>query len=155
MRETEGVRLYVPTTLPALADSDGLHPVTAHAVTPGLATALPDEDEEGLELAALLAAADDSVALLSGDPHARRWRVVAVAEVPGRVPTPLPGGVPSAVVPPGRVTWADVVSLHVDEEIAEEDVAAAAAGDPEALERAAGRDLLWFDVTELDVLRDL
>lgn len=155
MRETEPVRLYVPTTLPALAATDGLHAGTAHAVTPALAAALSGEDTEGLELAALLAAADDSVALLARDPGARRYRVVAVAEVPGRVPTPVPGAAPSAVVPPARIPWSEVVSLHVDEDVAVDDVTAAAAGDDAALERAAERDLLWFDVTELDVLRDM
>ena len=49
--------------------------------------------------------------------------------------------------------WYDVVAILVDEPEAEQDVRAAAGGDEEALERAAERDLLWFDVVELADLR--
>jgi hypothetical protein len=150
------VRVYVPTTLPALADPDGLRPATAHAVTPELAAALPGEDEEGLEFAALLAAADESVGLLAADPTAPRRRVVAAADVPGpsrRPRAPDPDRLPSAVEPPSLVPWSWVVSLHVDGEDAAQDVAGAAEGDTAALDRAADRALLWYDVGELDVLR--
>jgi hypothetical protein len=40
----------------------------------------------------------------------------------------------------------------VDEAAAEEDVVAALAGDDEAVERLAERDLLWYDASELDRL---
>lgn len=154
-RETGPVRLYLPTTLSALADPSGLHPPAAHAVTPGLRAAFPDEDAEGLEFAAMLAAADASVLMLADHPAAPPRRVVVVAEVPGPPARPRPGGLPSAVEPPAVVPWSAVVSLHVDEPDAETDVAAAAAGDEEAGDRAAERDLLWYDVSELDEVRRL
>lgn len=155
LRETAVVRLYVPTTLPALADPACLHPLTAHAVTAPLAAALPEEDVEGLEFAAMLAAADESVELVGADPAAPRRRVVVVAEVPGPEPRARHGALPSAVEPPSDIPWSRVVSLHVDDVDAAADVAAAADGDEAALDRAAERDLLWYDVSELDLLRGL
>jgi hypothetical protein len=149
------VRLYVPTTLRALADPDGLAAPSAHAVTARLAAALPEEDVEGLEFAALLVAADESVELLARDPEAPRRRVVAVADVPGPTSRARPGGLPSAVEPPRLIPWTRVVSLHVDDEGAVEDVGLAAGGAQDALDRAAERDLLWYDVSELDLLRAL
>lgn len=149
------MRLYLPATLPEFVDPLGLRPPAAHAVTPGLRAALPDEDAEGLEFVAMLAAADASVLMLADHPEAPRRRVVVVAEVPGPPARPLPGGLPSAVEPPAVVPWSAVVSLHVDEEGAIADVAAAAAGDEEAGDRAAERDLLWYDVSELDEVRRL
>ncbi|MDD9205096.1 hypothetical protein PU560_01285, partial [Georgenia sp. 10Sc9-8] len=71
-------------------------------------------------------------------------------EVPDR---PGPDQLPSAVRVTTTVPWPDVVSLHVDEADAAEDVAAASGGDAAALERAADRDLLWYDVVELADLR--
>ena len=149
------MRIYLPMTVADLADPDGVRPSAAHAVTRELAAALPGEDEEGLEFAALLAAADASVGLLSADPSVPSRRVVVVADVSGVPSAARAGGLPSEVEPPAAVPWDQVVSLHVDDGDAESDVAAAAAGDEEALERAAERDLLWFDVSELDDLRRL
>jgi hypothetical protein len=153
--ETGHVRLYLPATLVDLAPADGLRPTAAHAVTPQLAAALPGEDDEALEFSALLAAADGSVELLAASPTAPRRRVVVVAEVPGAARDGVPGGPPSEVVPPVLVRWSEVVSLHVDEAAAEADVAPAASGDGDALERVAERDLLWYDASELDVVRRL
>jgi hypothetical protein len=59
------------------------------------------------------------------------------------------------VAAPSSVPWSRVSSIHVDETDAEADVAAAARGDADAVDRAAERDLLWFDVSELDGLRSL
>lgn len=148
------MRLYVPATLAQIHHPAGLRPTAAHAVTPALAAALPAEDREGLELAALLAAADEAVALLALDLEAPRRRVVVAAEV-ADVRTPVHGAeaLPSAVTPPETLGWDHVVSLHVDEPEAEPDVTAAAEGDSAALDRAAERDLLWYDVTELEYLR--
>lgn len=145
------MRLYVPTTLPDLADAGGLRVPSAHAVTDALAAALPEEDLEGLELAALLAAADASVEEIARTSASPR-RVVAVAEIPGRARPIDPDASPTRVAAPPTIPWSAVVSLHVDEGEAEADVAAAAAGDDEALDRAAERDLLWYDVTERETL---
>ena len=153
------VRIFLPASLADLADPDGLSPRAAHAVTDDLARALPGEDAEGLAFVALLAAADDCVALRAergaGDGSLPR-RVVVAAELRSRASrSTRPEALPSEVEQPERVPWASVVSLHVDDEQAEPDVAAAIAGDADALERAAERDLLWFDISELDALRAL
>lgn len=150
------MRLYLPASATDLRQKDGLAPRWAHAVTAALHAELPDEDEEGLEMAAMLAAADESVRLIAADGSVPR-RVVVVADVPdGSVEVPEVLGeeqLPSAVEAVSPVPWDLVVSLHVDEQAATTDVRAAAAGDDDALDRAAERDLLWYDVVELDDLR--
>lgn len=149
------MRLYLPATLLDLEKEDGLTPPAAHCVTPDLAAALPEEDDEGLEFAAMLAAADASVSLLARAPTTPRRRVVVVAEVANAEPERVADSLPSEVVPPPRVPWSEVVSVHVDDAAAEPDVAAAASGDDDAGERTADRDLLWYDVSELDAVRRL
>jgi hypothetical protein len=77
-------RVYVPATLAALArfteeGGIGPTPVHAHAVTEWLRVAWPEADEEEWEYAALMAAADASVALLTEADRPRR--LVVVAEV--------------------------------------------------------------------------
>lgn len=144
------MRVYLPATVAQLADPEGLGARVVHAVTPALRTALPDEDDEGLEYAAQLLAADDSLDLLADDDVPRR--VVVAADVPDDAVAPLPDDAavaPSAVRLATPVAWADVACAHVDEEAAEGDVTAARSGDEEAVERLAERDLLWFDVSEL------
>ena len=71
------VRVYVPTTLTALAGfvgdgGIGPAPVRARAVTAWLREAWPEGDEEEWEYAALMAAADDSAALLTDEDPPRR-----------------------------------------------------------------------------------
>lgn len=147
------MRVYVPATIAQLADPEGLAPRVAHAVTPALRAALPDEDDEGLEYAAQLLAADDSLDLLADDDVPRR--VVVAADVPDGVVEPVPADgatAPSAVRLTAPVRRADVACAHVDEGEAADDVAAARGGDDDAVERLADRDLLWFDVSELDGL---
>ena len=78
------VRIYVPTTLTALAGyvadgGVGPTPVRARAVTAWLREAWPEADEEEWEYAALMAAADDSAALLTDEDPPRR--VVVAADV--------------------------------------------------------------------------
>ncbi|RPF25838.1 DUF6912 family protein [Georgenia muralis] len=157
------MRLYLPATSADLRS--GLTPRWAHAVTTALRAELPEEDDEGLEMVATLAAADESVTLLaSGTPlaggHVAPRRVVIVADLPDSavlVPEVLgEEQLPTAVEVVEPVDWSAVVAILVDEPEAEQDVRAAAGGDEEALERAAERDLLWFDVVELaDLRRDL
>ena len=77
-------RVYVPATLSDLArfveeGGIGPTPVHAHAVTAWLRAAWPEADQEEWEYAALMAAADVSVALLTEEDRPRR--VVVVAEV--------------------------------------------------------------------------
>jgi hypothetical protein len=150
------MRLYLPATATDLLQKDGLAPRWAHGLTAALRAELPDEDDEGLEMAATLAAADESVGLIAADGSVPR-RIVVVADVPDRaVEVPEVLGeeqLPTAVEVVSPVAWDLVVSVHVDEPAAAADVRAAAAGDDDALERAADRDLLWYDVVELDDLR--
>ncbi|WP_225753687.1 hypothetical protein [Actinotalea sp. Marseille-Q4924] len=148
------MRIYLPASLPELASSSGLSARLVHAVTPALRSALPDEDEEGLEYAAQLLAADDSLDLLDALPPAARRRVVVAADVPESLVEPVEGEAhaPSVVRLVGGVGWSDVACAHVDEAAAERDVTATLAGDDDAADRLAERDLLWYDVSELATL---
>jgi len=81
------VRVYLPTTLPDLADilakgEVGPSPLQAFAVTPALREAYASGDDEELEYVAMLAAATQSLRLLHADPGAPRRRVVLAADVP-------------------------------------------------------------------------
>ncbi len=150
------MRVYLPATVADLQGEKGLGARWAHAVTAALRAAMPDEDDEGLEMTATLAAADESVERLAADGSVPR-RVVVAAEVPdGSVRAPEVLGedqLESTVEVVAPVPWSEVVAIFVDEPEAAEDVAAAAAGDGKALDRAAERDLLWYDVVELADLR--
>ncbi len=152
------MRLYLPATLDDLdPDADGavtLTPRVAHAVTPALRAALPDEDEEGLEFSAHLAAADDSLALVGESADAPPLRLVVTVDVPPeavREAGSLDAG-PSAVELVTRVGRDAIACVHVDEPALREDVRAALAGDEAAAERVADADLLWYDVAELGEL---
>lgn len=143
------MRIYVPATFAELDQRHGLAPRLVHAVTPGLRAALPDEDEEGLEYAAQLLAADDSLERLA-DVAAPRRRVVITVDVPEAVVDAVEDAhAPSVVRLTTTVGWDDVACAHVDEAAAEPDVVAALGGDDDAMERLAERDLLWYDVSEL------
>ncbi|NTW38322.1 MAG: hypothetical protein HGA44_00305 [Cellulomonadaceae bacterium] len=149
------MRIYLPSTLPELGSSKGLSPRLAHAVTAALRLALPDEDEEGLEYAAQLLAADDSLDRLDPATRAGRRRVVVAADVPEALIEAVDADeahLPSVVRVTSTIGWDDVACAHVDEVSAEVDVLAAAGGDEAALERLAERDMLWYDVTELGAL---
>lgn len=159
------MRLYLPATLDELdallRDGTPLPaPRRAHAVTPALAALLPDEDEEGVEFAAQLMAADDALVLLAARPQAPGLRLVVTVEVPDdavREAAPddaaaqdaddEPASLVSLTAPAGLD---DVVCAHVDEPAAREEVARALDGDDAALDALSERDLLWYDVTELD-----
>lgn len=146
------MRIYLPSTLAELDPRHGLAPRLVHAVTSALRAALPDEDEEGLEYAAQLLAADDSLDRLEGTDAPRR-RVVVAADVPEAVVDAVDSPhAPSVVRLTTPVSWDDVACAHVDEAGASRDVEAALAGDDEAVDRLAERDLLWYDVSELDRL---
>ena len=150
------MRIYLPATLEELDRPDGLGARPVHAVTPALRAALPDEDDEGLEYAAQLLAADDSLDLIGEAGTQRRRRLVVAADVADGLVQPVAPGedmAPSLVRLTGVVPWSDVACVHVDEPAAEADVVAALAGDGDAVERLVERDLLWYDASELDQLR--
>ncbi len=129
-------RVYVPATLAALArfteeGGIGPTPVHAHAVTAWLRAAWPEADQEEWEYAALMAAADASVALLTEEDLPRR--VVVVAEVDDLIEDPestaltVDSAIPMRVV---QAVHADTVDI-----------------DPSLPEQLG--DLGWFGVQEI------
>jgi len=168
-RQTGRVRIYLPSTLDELDATGAPVPSTSggqaaesfgprivHAVTPALRAALPDEDEDGLEYAALLAAADDALTRVAARPDAPRLRLVLALDVPDADLTAVDDDddelAPSAALLPVAVGRDDVVCAHVDEPSASAEVERAVAGDVGAAERLADRDLLWYDATELSAI---
>ena len=161
------MRVFVPGTLPllrALREDRLPAPLAAHAVTGALREWYVEGDGEELEYAASSEAAAASLRLLAVDPEAPPRRVVMAAELPDEQVRPVAGSARSAVVVGVDLTADRVVSIHVDDEEAAADVAAAArsvpaadAGEEQAqltVEDAEGHELLWYDVTELDDLLD-
>lgn len=149
------MRLYLPVTLldvDSAPASGAVEAARAHAVTPALRALFPDEDDEGLEYAAQLAAADDSLELVGAADGAPRLRVVLSADVDDAAVGSLDDEVPSAVRVRAPVPWSAVVCAHVDEPAAAGDVTAALTGDDDATERLDDRDLLWYDRTELGTI---
>lgn len=132
---SSATRVYLtltPAHLDELADSGTLPEAPATGVTPALATAYPQEDEEGLEFQAIqeAAAATDSGQRV----------LVGAADVTTAV-GPRTGSTPGAVAV-GDIPLERLVSFHVGD--------AGVVPDPE-LET----ELSWYDVTELDEVRRL
>jgi hypothetical protein len=164
------MRVYVPLTLPALAEAyksgelGAGGSVTAYAVTPGLREWYLSDDIEELEYAALSRAALASLRLLAADPEAARRRVVVAVDVPDRAASFDPGRAldPAAlgeVRVEGPLPLAKAAAVHVDADDAETDVAAAAdaleaadGGDDDAqfvVDGADDHELLWFATQEI------
>ena len=156
------MRVYLPLTLPALADvlREGAvspAPVQGFAVTPALREAYASGDEEELEYIAMLAAARESLRMLRADPGAPRRRVVLAADA--EATWIAYDDEPAAVVITSPVPLAAVASGHVDDPAAERDVAAAVvsiaaadAGDDDAgftVDGAEGHELAWYATQEL------
>jgi hypothetical protein len=163
------MRVYVPSTLPGLAQAHrtgtlGSGPLTAYAVTPGLREWYVSDDIEELEYAALSRAAAASLRLLAADPAAARRRVVVAVDVPDGAATADPdGGLDPGAVGEvrvaGPVPLAKAAAVHADSDEAEADVTAAAAalgaadmGDDDAqftVDGAEDHELLWYGVQEV------
>ncbi|WP_017593452.1 DUF6912 family protein [Nocardiopsis potens] len=148
------MRVYLPTTLPALAavlaeGRVGGEPLAAFAVTDALRATGGDDEE--LEYEAMLAAGDASLRLLAADPSAPRRRVVLAADVPDAVvvATPDQAG-PASVAIGGAVPVKRLASGHVDDADAADAIGAAAA-DPEAGHQDE-HELMWYAVQELKYL---
>ena len=80
------MRVYLPATLPGLADllrkaEIGPAPLRAFAVTPALREWYATGDLEDLEYVAMMHAARASLRLLEADPDAPRRRVVLAADL--------------------------------------------------------------------------
>jgi len=156
--QTGCVRIYLPATLfdvvPVAGARPALSPRRAHAVTRALRELFPEADDEGLEFAAQLAAADGSLTLLGGTPDAPRLRLVLTADVPENAVTGVvdDDAAPSEIEVIVAVPWDAVACGHVDEPAAEPDVVAALTGDAAAAQNLEERDLLWYDASELDAI---
>ncbi|MGV9355189.1 DUF6912 family protein [Streptomyces misionensis] len=163
------MRVYVPLTLPGLAEAHrtgelGAGPFLAYAVTPALREWYLSDDIEELEYAALGRAALASLRLLAADADAPRRRVVVAVDVADGAATVDPdrGLDPAAL---GEVTvkvtvpLANAAAVHVDADDAEQDVTAAARalaaaddGDDDAqfvVDGADDHELLWFATQEI------
>jgi hypothetical protein len=161
------MRVYLPTTFPALAaaaaaGSFGPPPLLAYAVTPALREWYASGDSEELEYAATVDAARECLRLLAADPGAPPRRVVVAADVRD-ADTSLAGDLhPAAVFVHVPLTLSTVASVHIDEETAEADIRAAVAavpaadaGDPDAafvVDGAEDHDLHWYATQEIPTL---
>ncbi|GGX68246.1 DUF6912 family protein [Streptomyces hiroshimensis] len=163
------MRVYVPLTLPGLAEAHkagvlGPAPLDAFAVTPALREWYRSDDVEELEYAALGRAAQGSLRLLAADPEAPRRRVVVAVDVPEAAVAADPErGLDQSAYGEVRlsetVRLAKAAAVHLDSGDAEEDVAAAAAalgaadrGDDDAqftVDGAEDHELMWFGVQEI------
>lgn len=166
------VRAYVPSTLGRLADvltTGGLGPgpFLAHAVTESLRSAFADGTEEEWEYAALTAAAQASITLLSETDLP--LRVVVAVDTPV---APRESEDPTQVEVTEVVPIRRIAAIHVDSDDAADDVAAAraalvraatagpaSADAPDAdadaaLERCLEHELGWYAAQELPRLLD-
>jgi hypothetical protein len=169
------MRVYVPLTLPALAEACragelGTESVDAFAVTPALREWYVSDDLEELEYAALTRAAQASLRRLAADPTPARRRVVVAADVSdgSLAGDPHPGeqlldpAMLGAVRLTGPVPLAKAAAVHVDAPEAESDIAVAAealgaadTGDDDArfvVDGAEDHELLWFGLQEVPAL---
>lgn len=163
------MRVYVPLTLPGLAEAHkagelGPGPLTAYAVTPGLREWYVSDDIEELEYAALNRAAAASLRLLARAAGAPRRRVVVAVDVPDQDAVADPDEVLDAsalgevriarAVPLSRAAavHADVDDAVADVSAAVDALGAADHGDDDAqfvVDGAEDHELLWFGVQEI------
>jgi hypothetical protein len=173
------MRVYLPSTLPALArllgagtgeaagpgPAIGPAPLHGYAVTPALREWYSSGDLEELEYVAMAHAARASLRLLLDEPDAPPRRVVLAAELPdGQVAQAGAHPEPALVVISTEVPLRLVASGHVDDPEATEDIRAAVAalpksdeGDDDAqftVDGAQGHELMWFATQELKYLLD-
>jgi hypothetical protein len=162
------MRVYLATTMHGLARlvTDGsLGSATAHAVTPALREWYVEGDAEELEYAALTTAARASLRMLADDPVVQPRRVVVAAEMADATARPAPEVERAAVRLTEPVTLRAVVSVHVDDTAAEDDVRravaaldAADAGDEDAqfvVDGVEDHELGWYAAQEIDALVEL
>ena len=166
------MRVYLPGTLPALAavlgrTEVGDPPLRGFAVTPALREWYASGDLEELEYVAMAQAARASLRRLAEDPDAPPRRVVLAVEIPDDRVKPVSGAADpaadaAAVEVSGEVPVSLVVSGHVDDVIAVDDIRAAVAaldkadeGDDDArftVDGAEGHELMWYARQELPYL---
>lgn len=140
------MRVYIPARpdqIPTIAS--GLwEPAVAYAVTePLLELVDSDDDDEAAEVAVGLAG------WASVEDLGAPLRLVIVAELSRSEVEPVADGAPGEVRLSGRVPTSAMACAFMDESEAADDAAGAAAGDEDAAERLAERDLLWYDSSEI------
>ncbi len=159
------MRVYVPSTLPAVAGllragEINSSPVRGYTVTPALREWYSSGDIEELEYVAMMHAARESLRMLAADPRAPRRRVVLAMEVSDQQVVADAGfDEPGLVQMTGPVLIADVASGLVDDVDAAAEVAeaiaalpSADAGDDDArfvVDGADGHELQWYATQEL------
>ncbi|MDJ0345727.1 hypothetical protein QMK19_34405 [Streptomyces sp. H10-C2] len=163
------MRVYIPTTLPGLAEAHkagelGPTPLDAYAVTPSLREWYVSDDIEELEYAALTRAAQASLRQLALLADAPRRRIVIAVDVPESAVSFDPDrGLDSASLGEVRlaaaVPMSKAAAVHLDAPDAEQDVTAAAealgaadAGDDDAqftVDGAEDHELLWYATQEI------
>ncbi len=162
------MRVYVPSTLPAVAGllrAGEIHssPVRGYTVTPALREWYSSGDIEELEYVAMMHAARESLRLIAADPRAPRRRVVLAVEVPDQQVVAESGfEEPGLVHVTGPVLVRDVASGLVDDSDAAAEIAeaiaalpSADAGDEDArfvVDGADGHELQWYATQELGEL---
>ena len=178
------MRVFLPSTLPALAEAlragqvgsgagagaesgagaaPGQQP--GYAVTPALREAYASGDEEELEYAALTEAARASLRMLAANPAAPPRRVVLAAAIPAdQVKLDARDREPARVLVTAAIPIDTLVSAHVDDTVAAQDVRAAAealdaadSGDEDArfsVDGAEGHELGWYATQELSYLAE-
>ncbi|MEP7026808.1 MAG: hypothetical protein ABJB47_23970 [Actinomycetota bacterium] len=162
------MRVYLPCTLPVLSrllDRGELSqaPLRGFAVTPALREWYSSGDLEELEYVAMAQAARGSLRLLLDDSDAPPRRVVLAVEITdAEVARGTGYEDPALVELTGPVALRFVVSGHVDDAEAMDDIRAAVAALPKAdegdddarftVDSAEGHDLLWYASQELPYL---
>lgn len=162
------MRVYLASTMTGLAKllaDQSVEVPLAHAVTPALREWYVEGDAEELEYAALTHAARASLHQLAADPAAAPRRVVLAADVADASARPAPDVERAAVRLAGSVALRDVVSAHVDDADASDDVRravaalpAADAGDEDAqflVDGVEAHELGWFAAQEIGPLVEL
>jgi len=143
------MRVFVPGSVEEIKHYSSGHwePDRGYAVTERLLEISAYDDPDELAEQARDAAAEDSIVVLGS-----RLRLVVAIDVSRADAVPVPDAHPAAVTITGRVMPDSIACIFLDEPEAEADARAAAGGDEDALERLEERDLLWYDVSELDRL---
>ncbi|MDN4471700.1 DUF6912 family protein [Demequina zhanjiangensis] len=143
------MRVYIPATVGQLREiaSGSWEPGRGFAATERMLEIAPQLDPDEVAEEVIHAAAMHS-ALGLGSP----LRVVVVVDHPRSDVGAAAGAEdhPAAVSVEGRIRLDSIACLFVDEPGAEPDVAGAVAADEAALDRLSERDLLWYDVSEID-----
>jgi hypothetical protein len=159
------MRVYMPSTLPGLARilrAGQLISAPGFAVTPALREAYSSGDQEELEYVALTAAARASLRLLAEEPGAPPRRVVLAVEINDDRVTWAgldTDAEPARIMIVGPVATTTLVSAHIDDPQASEDIRtavealpAAENGDDDAMfavDQAEGHELGWYATQEL------